>query len=152
VKYKNGFTLVEVLVTLAILGILVFVAVTSFSGTNQRKNLDVAARELMANMLYVQQKNINGNSSYQIMLSPATNSYRVQYDAFNAEKTVKLPTGVAITGNVSTVNFQNDGTLIGHITDGHDYVQLQLASETTQNRFIIVQLATGRIRIDTVAP
>ncbi len=151
-KKSAGFTLIEIIVTIGIIGILAIVAIVNYSGTNQRKSLDGAARQLMADMMYVQQKNINGNTSYQIMLSPSDNSYRVQYDAFNAEKTVKLPTGGAIKGNVSTINFSNDGTLIGHITDGHDHVQLQLTSQVSQNAFVIVQLMTGRIRIAATAP
>ena len=150
-KKNEGFTLIELLVTLAIMGILAIAAVTNFSGTNLRKNLDVAAREIMADMMYVQQKNINGNTAYQITLSPSTHSYLVNV-GLNTEKTVLLPTGVAIMGSVSTISFNNDGTLIGHITGGNDFVQLQLTSQTSQNRYIIVQLVTGRIRIDTVAP
>ena len=66
-KQSAGFTLIEIMVTIGIIGILAIVAIVNFSGTSQRKTLDSAARQLMADMLYVQQKNINGNTSYQIM-------------------------------------------------------------------------------------
>lgn len=149
----RGFTLIEVVVVIAILGVLAMAAISLFSGTNQKKNLDVAARGIAADMQYVQQKNVNGLPAYQLSLDKANKLYRILYDGVNTEKTVRLPAGVEIVGTTfATISFNDDGTLANHITDGNDYVEVRLTNQTSQVRYVIVQLVTGRIRVDTAAP
>ena len=149
---KRGFTFIELAMVLLLLGVMLSIALTMFNGASRRKNLDVAVRAFMADMLYVQQKNMSGVSNYQITLDKGNARYYIQA-GINTERTVVLSQYVQIAGtSFGTIHFNPDGTLIGHITDGNDYVQLQLSSDSSQNRFLIVQLMTGRIRVSNAAP
>ena len=92
---RRGFTLIEVLVTVAILGILAMVAVTNFSGTNNNKALETFTRQLAADLQSIQQKVSNGSTNYGIMFT--TTGYSVMYGSgySDAEKTVNFPVNVS---------------------------------------------------------
>jgi len=60
-KRQNGVTLVELLIAIAVLGILVALALPSFQGLIERKNLEGAAEKLFADLQFAKSEAIKRN-------------------------------------------------------------------------------------------
>jgi prepilin-type N-terminal cleavage/methylation domain-containing protein len=71
-----GFTLTELIVILAIVGVLAWVAFPKFSAYNEIK-LDAAARRLAADLRYAQNQTIGKRKTHGILFETARNRYTV---------------------------------------------------------------------------
>jgi prepilin-type N-terminal cleavage/methylation domain-containing protein len=77
IKETEGFSLVELLVAIALLVILSSIAVPAYSKYKQRINLRTAVRALVADFNYVKQKAIAEGVHYKIKFDVVNNSYGV---------------------------------------------------------------------------
>jgi type IV fimbrial biogenesis protein FimT len=96
----NGFSLAEVLVVIAIIGILSALAVPSVMGWRERTKLQGAARELMTGLQFGKGRAVRENGS--VTLSISNNSYTICLDddadsvcdaGEQVLRSVNLPTG-----------------------------------------------------------
>ncbi|PID73510.1 MAG: type II secretion system protein GspH [Desulfobacterales bacterium] len=76
---KNGFTLIEVLIVVAIVGILATLAFPSFSRAIKRGRLKNAARELYMNMQTARMRAFKEARDYAIDFDVNNNSYTVSH-------------------------------------------------------------------------
>ena len=106
-RNSYGFTMVEVMVVLLILGIVSSVAVPAINGTLDEMKIDGAAREVVSAIYYVQSLAIKEGVIYGMEFFPATDSFRC-YDK---------PTGTTLYNPVDkkpyVVDFTGDGYLQG---------------------------------------
>ena len=69
-KNERGFTLAEALVTIAILGVLMVIAVIVLFGILERRKVDAAARQLAADMRLAHTSATNQLTDWRIVLVP----------------------------------------------------------------------------------
>jgi len=146
---QRGFGMVEVLIVLSVLGIIAGLAIPRFNSSISQRELDIAARELAADLRWMQQTSVNssgGAPSLGIASDPLpsisfyTTSPYGYYITINS-KTVKkniLPASVQITGNYKTISFGINGYLNSPVT-------IKLRSGTYFKSVIVD--AAGRVRI-----
>ena len=78
IKQAKGFSLTELMIVIAILGIVSAIAAPNFNKYRQNTNLREAARDLSSDIALYRQRAVAENCIYQIVLNQATNSYTVQ--------------------------------------------------------------------------
>jgi prepilin-type N-terminal cleavage/methylation domain-containing protein len=95
---NNGFTLMELIATLSIIGILCTVAVPAFSSWLPEYNLKSAVRELYSNMQLARMMSVKNNNNYRVIFNTGENaSYRLVRPDGTTER------------NVSFINYDKSG-------------------------------------------
>ena len=132
---KDGFTLIELMVTISILGILVSIAIPGFSRWLPGYRLKSATRDVYSNMQLAKMGAIKANADWAIVFNAASDNYLVCSDkgvdniwsttADNAiEKTVSLAnyeSGVGYGHGSATDDIPNNGAPpADNITYGSD--------------------------------
>jgi len=130
----EGFTLIEVVTILVVLGILAAVAATRFTGTSTI-SVRGAAEMIQADIRYAQEAAMAEHTAKSVIFSTGASSYTV--DSENKE----LPSGVTI-GNNFTVTFNS----LGEPTAGGG--QSVSVSDGTNTQTITVVNYTGKVSID----
>ena len=145
-----GFTLIEILIALTIMGIVLMIVVPVFNSVLSTLMLNSAANQLAADIRLQQQRAISGDTdavTYYILFDPEQEIYYLSAGV-NTLKTVTLPAGVDLLGT----NFSNNRLAFnlkgiplpgGHVT---------LQQSRSRNRYVIISSVIGRVRVDTVPP
>lgn len=103
---QRGFTLIELMVTVAILGILVAVAAPSFTESLARRSLEGAANELNADLQYAKTQAVSVNTAVQLATTADGSGYTVGTAATPAAfKTMALGSKFTLTAS-TTVTFE----------------------------------------------
>lgn len=135
---KNGYTLIEVIITLSIMGILITLSVPNIP--DNFGYLDEASMQLLSDVRYIQTEVMkNPVHIYKISVNKAMGSYSIVTDKNVAVKTVMLRSGYAISyTGMGNLYFNCDGTPI--------YPGTYKITDTKTNKFkeITVVVATGR--------
>lgn len=111
-KNQKGFTIVELLVVLAIMGLFLTAILVNYAGTRGLRNLRIAQNELATNIRKVQSYVLSSRDTtegpvkyYVLKFDLATpTQYSLQAvqqdfdDFFDPVETFSLPTGITITG------------------------------------------------------
>jgi len=95
--HHYGYTLIEVIVVLAILAILWGIAAPRYAAAMSRYRAEAAARRIAADLAMARQQAIQTSSSVTVTFSQLTNSY-----------TIPGITSLDRTSNNYTVNLSND--------------------------------------------
>jgi type IV fimbrial biogenesis protein FimT len=66
---RGGFTLVEVLITIAILGILLMIAVSNFRGLNEKYRVEAETKQLYADLMDARGRAMQRNRIFFVQLS-----------------------------------------------------------------------------------
>lgn len=122
---QKGFSLVEVLITIAIIIIVAAIAIPMLQGYAINRNLRSAAREIVGDFFIYKERAISENRRYRINFNVAANNYIIEQcntagsscAAYTVIQT-KSPTAFgndiriinAAFGANSTINFQTRGT------------------------------------------
>ena len=75
---KNGFTLTELMVTMAIIGIAAGIAVPSYLSYVPHLRLNSAARDLMSDLRYTRSLAVGENKQYKVVFDAANESYAIR--------------------------------------------------------------------------
>lgn len=117
-KPSKGFSLIEVLIAIVVIGIVAAVAGLNLHAYTLNRNLKSAARELASDFTLCKQKAASESKTYQIVFnSPSAGSYTIQTTIGTDPKTTKSVSsfGKDITINSETfggtVNFNSRGTV-----------------------------------------
>jgi type IV fimbrial biogenesis protein FimT len=72
---ERGFTLVDMAMTILIIGILMASAAPKFAASVKRTQLDAAGKKLKADLTFARQRAINRSASQTVQFPTGTNSY-----------------------------------------------------------------------------
>ena len=97
---RRGFTLVEMLIVVTVLGILASVILPSMNSTSSLIGLEAAARTLAADLRIARQSAVQYNSSYNVRIDLTANSYQITFAGTGSVPTLtNLLNSSSSTGN-----------------------------------------------------
>lgn len=142
----RGFTTIEVITIIAILSIITSIILPNFKITLDKYKIEIAARKLAKDLLYIQQKSICKKVKYYIIFDQINkDNYKIT-SGFNLKK-IKLPPGVYI----DWVNF--DKKELGFSPTGAPEQGGTIALKSRSHTlYVVISVSTGRIRIGRVPP
>lgn len=101
-KNESGFTLAELMVTIAVLAVMAMIAIPAFMSWMPGMRLNGAARQIMGDLMAARMKAVKQNNRFRVFFnSPGTNQYQILDDDNNNNS---ADTGEAIT----TKNIQTE--------------------------------------------
>jgi type II secretion system protein H len=157
VLLDRGFTLIEIVVVVALVGILSSIVLPDFKKTVDHYKLNVAAQQLSHNIRMVQQKAISEGVPYKILFDMNKRDYYIIKSALNGfqGKVVKLPEGVNFEWTSFTTNFnnsKNENTLIFSVSGAPIQAGTVALKNKNERLYVMVTVATGRVRISKIPP
>ena len=139
---ERGFSLPEVLVVLAITGILAAIAVPTLQGAIRDRQVDSAANQLAADLRLASTRAGNLLTDYTVVLPANSTTYQVGPSSRSLPERTR-------TGNPTsvTVTFRSDGTA----TSVPSGIQLTVGSsvDSSKTRTIDLNTQTSRIKVGT---
>ncbi len=75
---EKGFTLVELMITVAIIGIMTLIAVPAFQRHAINANLKSAARDIASDFLLLKGRAVSENTEYQIDFDATNDNYEIK--------------------------------------------------------------------------
>jgi prepilin-type N-terminal cleavage/methylation domain-containing protein len=116
----RGFTLIELISTLAIFSILLMLAAPSYNGLRGPYALQQAAQQITAEFQKGRMRAIARNARYRFTYDETTRAYLLQREtganAWTTESTSQLPTGVTTNALGSPPIFDTRGLLNAPVT------------------------------------
>jgi len=156
-KHSLGFTLTELMITVAIIGILASIAVPSFQDMIERNRLKEAVEGLKSDLMWMRTETIKRSCNLQVSFTPATWSYSI----FRTAGTCDCPAGAncvdkTVNGSAYTgVTMTSPVVLSDSTTELFDFRRgavtlanignVQLNSTSYHIKAVVSR--TGRIRI-----
>lgn len=92
----KGFSLLELIVVIAIVGLLVGSTVTGFNLFRSPRMLGLAAAQIVADLRDTQQRARTERAEYVVMFSPGSGEYGISKIEGGAAQRVRLPRGALI--------------------------------------------------------
>ncbi len=136
---KNGFTLIELIITLCILALLLGLAYPSFDKVIERQALASYSRQLAGDIRYVRHRNINGNTMIRIHLTNDRYTIRQGLTILEAKE---APRGVSFLNEIgSYLSFSAHGVPIGM-----GATTIRLTNSYGHIYEVIIAVNTGRVR------
>jgi prepilin-type N-terminal cleavage/methylation domain-containing protein len=152
IKSSRGFTVLEMMIVIAIIAIAASVAAPNFNSFRQNTNLKEAARDISSDISLYKQRAVAENRAYRINFSAAANTYTIQQETVvNNARTgnyVVLTTKTVGAGNANIVILGTPGFDLG-VT----YVQLDprgTTSTTCTNNCTVTLQHTKRLSTATI--
>jgi prepilin-type N-terminal cleavage/methylation domain-containing protein len=142
---ERGFTLPEVLVTIAILGILLAIATASWLGVVEGRRVDSATNQLVSDLRLAHTSATNQLASWEVRTTAGSPTYQLVKLTPPTEQvtTRTLPDGTEL-GTTLTVRFSPDGSAATVAGAG---TQVVVASDDgSPSRIVEYVPATSRVR------
>jgi type IV fimbrial biogenesis protein FimT len=135
-KAKHGYSLIELIATVAIAGILAAIAVPSWNRLVPSYELDSSARQVHSELYTIKMRAVAENAGFQLVYAAGAASYSIKRESA-VLMTKPLPVSVVVT-NAGAISFSPRGTASAN--------RIRLRSSDGMCKQIVVS-ATGRVRI-----
>jgi prepilin-type N-terminal cleavage/methylation domain-containing protein len=135
---KSGFSTIELLATIAVMGIIVAIALPSWSSLLPNYALNNSLRQIQSELHSLKMRAVAENTGFQLTYLQDAGEYTIQRDS-KPMQTKPLPQGTTIT-KAGSISFSPRGTA------GGNRVRLRNANGSCRQ---VVVSATGRIRTCT---
>lgn len=156
---RSGFTLVETMVVVVLLGLLLAMAIPNFANSNRRRRTEAAATDLSTCLQIARSRTVATRVPFRVVLDPENGTFwteRSESDSSwvrDPDEEHELPRGVMWApeaggdpGNTD-IEFEGRGTI--QAEDAPFNVVFTNAREDT---FILSLVRTGRVTVRTDAP
>lgn len=150
-KKNHAFTLIEVLVTLALISIIIVLAVPYFTNSLAHHQTVSTVRKLVSDIQYTQQlaiKTEDTYSSYEIVFNPALENYYLKHGS-KILRLEKFPPWVDLAGTNLANSYQRE--ILAFNVQGSP---IRAGTITIINKrsgkvyYVRVAVLTGRVRVD----
>lgn len=142
-KGQQGFTVMEVLVTLLLLSVVVSIAIPNFFKHIADRHLEDAARLLASDIRYLQQLSVNapeGKYYHMFFRNGSPYGYYITSDTI-AIKSVRFDSSVELRVPPRYVAFSGNGT------PQSGYSITLRSNKTRKLKYVLVEGAIGRVRV-----
>lgn len=146
---KKGFTILELMIVIAVMGIMATIAIPSYQTFMAQRRLNGAARLVMSDLMAARMQAVSKNNEFRLFFVSNNPSYQILDDANN--------NGAINTGETVVVkNIQTDytGVTIANATANPIFYPRGTSNGTTVtisnvrgSKYVIVAAFTGRVRI-----
>jgi type IV fimbrial biogenesis protein FimT len=142
--FQRGFTIIEIIVVVAIMGVLLTIAAPSFVAYTAAQKVKTASFDLYAAMMFARSEAIKRRSTVTItpVSSDWKNGWTIHATIAGVDTTLRTQdslTGVTFSGATSVV-YRLDGRLSGSTSAVGVLIQPETANSTIQNRCIRIDL------------
>lgn len=159
-KFKKGYTLIEILVALSIVGLLFSFGFVSFRDFSRRQALSGTAKGIQGDLRLAQQQALSGKKPSSTLCDAPANSlssfsfnvysttaYKIQANCSGGDVTIRdvsIPTGITISSPTNPIKFKviGQGT---NLPDGGS-AQITISQTGTTNQAIITVTDGGEIQ------
>lgn len=104
-QYQRGFTLVELLVVVALLAIVAALAAPSFTDQLARRRLEGVSTDLSTDLQFARTQAVDDRATVRLLTETGGSQYRIVKATGATLKTVVFPTGITATDAV-TVDYE----------------------------------------------
>ncbi|MBM7867904.1 GspH/FimT family protein [Heliomicrobium gestii] len=153
----RGYTLVEITLVLALLGILLLIGGPLLTRWNGQVSLESAARQVQVDLLSARDKAVLEQRTVALVFTLDSSKYRITYsDDERVSQSRTLPGGVVVqttSFNVNTAFYRNTFIFAADGRAGKPNMggTVMLRGPNGRNRYVIVS-RNGRVRIDSTPP
>lgn len=135
----KGFTLVELMVVVALLGIFASIAVPSFNRMIERNRVEAAASELYRMVLSARSDAVNKRAAATLTYTAANKTWAIAQGGATTRQFV-LPTSLSQSQTLTALTFSPDGTISAAAT-------FKVSSTKSNTEYAIAIQRSGSARI-----